>query len=111
MAHHIAFTPKGVKPTGYSERRNNFVKLADVDQALCDHLGVECHPTRFYAGWYDVIGDLICWGGSYAYAREKLVGIEERTPDVAESKALALRILDFLEATYDVHTWRTGGFA
>jgi hypothetical protein len=109
VAHNIAFTRKGEKPTAYDES-GNWVKLATVDEELCAHLGVECHPTRFYAGWYDFHGDLFALGYTYAEVRAKIAELQ-LDPDSEFLRTIAFQILDFLEATYDVHAWRTSGFA
>jgi hypothetical protein len=104
VSHCIAFTRKGEIPTRYDED-GNWVKLAVVDEELCTHLGVEVHPTRFHANWYDTIGDLLAYGHGYPEIRALY---EEHG---GESTGLAITIIDFLESTYDVYTWRVSGFA
>lgn len=42
------------------------VAFVTIDEELCKYLGVECHPTNWYMGWYDHIGLALACGRSFA---------------------------------------------
>ena len=68
--------------------------LTDVDEAICKHLGVEVHPTKYVYSWFDSIGFALAHGKDWEW-------IKERYKDYPEDLAIA----DFLEANYTVNAW------
>ena len=45
----IAFIPVTEDPKGH---RTNWLSMSQADDLLCDHLGVESNPSRYYKGWF-----------------------------------------------------------
>ena len=68
--------------------------LSSVDEAICAHLGVPVHPTRYVRGWFDCIGLSLAMGRDLAWIRERF----SDDPDM-------LRIASFLEEHYQVSAW------
>ena len=73
-------------------------KLSAVDDAICAHLGVEVHPTKYHASWYDFIGFHIALG-------KKLGGEELQETVSAAGDETWTKILSFLEETYSSDAW------
>lgn len=76
------------------------VILTFVDELICSNFGAEVHPTRWYYGWYDVIG--------FAIAMGKPLGSQELRDYVADRPAnpeMLLWILDFLENHFSSNAW------
>lgn len=81
------------------------VSLTQIDEEMCRHFGVACHPTKWYHYWYDTIGfDLAC-GGTFAKMRAKL--IEQISEDDPESEwdKRTLEIVDWLDANFESDAW------
>ena len=68
--------------------------LASVDEAICEHLGVPVHPTRYVRGWYDTIGLGLAMGKPLSRIRE-----------IYSDDPAMLRIASFLEEHYTVDAW------
>ena len=68
--------------------------LSAVGEAICAHLGVPVHPTRYVRGWYDCIGFALSCGKNWEWIRERCTDDPEM-----------LRIASFLEEHYQVSAW------
>ncbi len=73
------------------------VTFAQIDEELCKHLGVECHPKQYYLGWYDGIGYALAIGKNWDQIRETL-----REYNYDEE---AFKIVDFLEENFVANAW------
>lgn len=82
----FALTKKGeTKPT----------KLTQIDEELCIVFNAPVDPDKWYQNWYNTIGLGLALGYDWNSLREKL-------GDDPETKG----ILDWLEAHYEVDSWR-----
>jgi hypothetical protein len=79
-------------------------KLVAIDEAICAHLGVEPHETRWRSEWVDTIGVRLGMGQSwdeidavYAEYGEDRWAVEVR------------KIVAFLRANYTPNVWRQVG--
>lgn len=93
MPNYFRFTRKsdGTLPT-----------LGEVDEAVCKRLGVECDPVKYYAGWYDSIGELIALGYDAEKMRNVYKEVESGSPEML---AVALAIIDALDAEFTWSAW------
>src|SRR5689334_4899735 len=41
------------------------MKLTQIDELICGHLGVKVHPTQWVYGWYDIIGFGLAMGKTF----------------------------------------------
>ena len=81
--------------------------LSDVDEALCKHLGVEVHPTRYVYGWYNSIGCALACGKDWDWMRQQYQARQANDSEDDYSKEFA--ILDYLEANYTAEAWYAHG--
>ncbi len=83
MPNCIQFTKKGeVVPA----------KLAEVDEAICKHVGVKADPDLWYISWFNVIGFMLAVGMTWEKVRGDVHGP-------------MLVVTDFLEMNYNVRVW------
>ena len=68
--------------------------FVQIDEDLCAHLKVECHPKNYYRGWYDSIGLGLAYGKSFTDMME----LCKDDPDTLE-------ILAYFEANYVSDAW------
>jgi hypothetical protein len=47
--------------------------FARIDELMCADFGVECHPTRWFNYWYDVIGLKLAMGRTWDQIKEQLL--------------------------------------
>ena len=78
-------------------------KLALVDEEICQHMGVEVHPSHWCLGWYHIIGLAIACGHELGSLKihELVARCDEGDPTQPRK-----RILAFLEANYTSNNWR-----
>ena len=67
--------------------------LADVDNALCAHLGVEPDERHYYAHWKDYLGLCLAMGQTWEKINEQF-----HYDDYPQ-------IIDWLESHYEVKSW------
>lgn len=65
--------------------------FTEIDNAMCQHFGVEPDPDYFYRSWYDLIGFGLAVGRTYAELRELAPGYAP--------------VIDWLEANYTVKAY------
>lgn len=73
--------------------------LIKIDEELCRHFGADCHPTRYYQGWYDVIGYDLAKGHSFAQIKSYL------TASGYENASALVQIAEWLESCFTVRSW------
>lgn len=91
------------------------VVLQQLDKMMCEHFGVECHPTEWMWRWYDNLGLLLATGNSLSGK-----SIEERldawykpypddTPDDLkwneDQKKKMMDVLEYLRERYTDRSW------
>ncbi len=74
-------------------------KFAEIDDKLCEFLGVQPSPTKYYRGWYDSLGMLAASGRTWSqileiYAEE----IENDDPELG-------RIIQWFDENYTTNAW------
>lgn len=82
------------------------VPFADIDDELRAALGYEPHPQRYLASWYDLIGMQLASGQTWDAIRREYADRKARASDAeyAELVELLVKIVDWLEAHFDVHS-------
>lgn len=88
MPNCITLTRKGEKEP------MNFGK---VDDLVCEALGVQPDPVKFYRSWYDIIGLGIALGDTLPKMRAKFAADPE-TPELA-------KIAAFLDDNFTTDAW------
>lgn len=68
-------------------------KLSDVDNVLCEYLGVEPDKVKYHRYWVDTEGFALACGKSFDWMREN-------------HDKNRLVIIDFLDRYYDCDNWR-----
>jgi len=68
--------------------------LAQIDDRICEHLGVESHPKMYHAGWYDTIGFCLACGDSFDKIRTTFEHDDEYQ-----------KIINFLDEHYTPKSW------
>jgi len=69
--------------------------LSQVDEALCRHLGVAVHPTKYVAHWYSIIGFALACG---AELNQEMVNQYRDDPELH-------RIAEYLLENYTSDAW------
>jgi len=84
------------------------VRFIDIDAELCAAFDAQPHPTLYYCGWYDWLGERAALGYSYNKMREEFRAQAEGrlTPD---QLAKILAIIDWFEAHYVPDAWAMRG--
>lgn len=72
------------------------VAFAKIDEEICAHLDVPCHPKHWYLGWYDDIGMALAHGMTFERMRE----IYEEDREVQ-----AIKVVDFLDENFTANAW------
>ncbi len=78
-------------------------KLSDVDEAICKHLGVAPHPTRYVDYWFDSIGFGLATGRGQLGSQELREFVRGFSPSTLP------KILKFLEENYTSSAWAEVG--
>ncbi len=78
------------KETGEAE------KFVAIDEKLCAHLGVPCHPTKYYRGWYDSFGLEAAMGWDFAKMRESRKDMDDTE---------VMKMLDWFDEHYTPRGW------
>ena len=68
----------------------------DVDEALCNMLGVPVDPERFVYSWYGIIGMAAACGHTFKKMREEIF---------VDAEPTALKIIDYLDEHYIIKCW------
>jgi hypothetical protein len=74
-------------------------KFVEIDERLCAAMGVECHPTRYFRGWYDAFGFQAAIGKSFA---DMKLGYKE---DIEAGDEMLGRMLDWFDENYTTSAW------
>lgn len=69
-----------------------------IDEKMCAALGVECHPTKYFMGWYDNIGSLIASGRKLEDMHTIYAEIIVKYPDFG-------RLITWLMDNYTTTAW------
>lgn len=81
-----------------SEPEAEPVKFVTIDEEMCAHFGVTPDPVKYYRGWYDIIGEALAMGASFAKIRECFEKNNEPN---------GVAIVDFLDANFVSDAWYT----
>ena len=68
--------------------------LVSVDEALCQHFGVEIHPKKWYLNWHNYVGLGLACGDDWTQLRKTWEGDKPM-----------LDVIDFLEKNYESSAW------
>jgi len=81
--------------------------LAAVDEGICALLGVEPHPVKYIAGWFDDLGFCYAMGDSHDRVLEKLNELLAKTTDAFDLRQIEvkLKIAQYLADNYDLNAW------
>lgn len=82
------------------------VPLTKIDEEMCAHFKVDCHPTRWLQMWYDTIGWHLAMGHSFEVVRKK---IEEDFKGVLKPDDLLFQICDWLAENFTARAWAEMG--
>lgn len=72
------------------------VKLAQIDDELCKHLGVVADPVKYHLGWYDSVGFGLATGLTFDQLRKMC-------KDSGDTELLP--VIDFLDANFTALAW------
>lgn len=75
-----------------SKNTNVAVRLATIDNEMCEFFGSVPDTQWYFRNWYDRIGFLLAMGKSFSQVREFIL------PDL-------IPVVDYLDARYTVHAW------
>lgn len=87
--------------------------LFDVDKEICEHLGLPFNEKKWCGmmkepvegiDWYNIIGLCLACGNTYAELRDKIG--DKYTESGKELHDNMLKVIDYLEAHYDVDCGR-----
>ena len=70
-------------------------QFIQVDELICDKLGVKPDPVKWVGNWENKFGMGLAFGRDWDYLRNILEVDDD----------LGLDILDILESNYTVHSW------
>ena len=91
------------------KKTNKPVSLKEIDEEICDLIGVEVHP-KFYGGdlynWFDIIGFQIAMGKPLG-SKELRNYVTDDSPNgwSADHVARGRLVLDYLENVYTSKAW------
>ncbi len=85
MPNCFTLTPKGSKEPE---------SLAKIDEAICNHLGIPIHPTKYVEDWYDYLGFGLAMGKTFPELAERF---RDDPP--------LLKIAQFLDEHYTADVW------
>lgn len=72
--------------------------LMRIDEEMCMHFGAEVHPTRYYLGWYDLVGFSLAMGRDWNWMREQL-----KKDEIVDDPILL--VIDWLEENFIADSW------
>lgn len=80
--------------------------LAQIDNKMCEHFGVEPHDRIYLRWWYDIIGRKLAFGQNFDEIRSKMAELDEKFPDdKAEGEPTLVEICDWLSENYTADSW------
>lgn len=95
------------------------VRLSQIDREMCEHFGVERHPTKYHHEWYNTIGFRLAVGQTFekqledAYA--EIARIQESTSEERGREELQaewlhhIEVIKWLDANFVSDVWATIG--
>lgn len=82
-------------PSCFQLMRNGAaVPLNQIDEEMCRHFEVACHPVRYFEGWYDTIGFLLATGKTFDQIRVTYA-----------DEPILVKIVDWLKANFESNSW------
>lgn len=79
-----------------------------IDQEICTHFNVPCHPKQWHHGWYDFIGFMLAIGKDWAWLHAECKDPYPGKQMDAETTAYWQHmddIVTFLEQRYTTAAW------
>ena len=75
------------------------VPLATIDEEMCLHFGVECHRSRYFNSWFDIIGYDLAKGLTFNEIKTSLASASY------DNLSTLVQIAEWLEARFTANAW------